>query len=232
MRSGLRIAGTVLAAGGLLAAAWAFTVWKWQDPFTALYTSHAQASLEREYRREAAKYQAPVPVKKEVPLAVEQQRIQHAATRYREQLHRGDAVGRLHVPQLGLDDILVEGTDHASLTKGPGRYTRSYVPGEGQLIYIAGHRTTYGAPLAHIDRLEKGDEVRLEMPYGTFTYKVSGHVIVPADDVERLQSDGREEIALQACHPRFFATERYIVYARPVAVKPRGGKVYRVGSVS
>jgi len=229
VRRALRIAGTALAAGGLLAAAWAFTVWQWQDPFTALYTSHAQASLEREYRHEAAAYRTPVPAKKRVPLAVEQQRIQRAATRYREQLHRGDAVGRLHVPQLGLDDILVEGTDHNSLTKGPGRYVGSYVPGEGQLIYIAGHRTTYGAPLAQIDHLKKGDEVRLEMPYGTFTYRVSGHVIVPANDVERLQSDGREVIALQACHPRFFATERYIVYARPVAVRPRGGKVYRLG---
>jgi sortase A len=225
----LRIAGTVLAAAGLLAAAWAFTVWKWQDPFTALYTSHAQETLEREYRQEVAAYRAPEPVKAEVPVAVEQRRLRRAAARYRARLTRGDAVGRLHVPQLGLDAILVEGTDNASLRKGPGRYTPSYVPGEGELIYIAGHRTTYGAPLAHIDRLEEGDEVRLEMPYGTFTYKVSGHVIVPADDVERLESDGREEIALQACHPRFFATERYIVYARPVAVKPRGGKVFRVG---
>jgi sortase A len=232
MKRGLRIGGTVLAAAGLLAAVWAFTVWKWQDPFTALYTSQAQASLEREYRREAATYRAPVPIPKEAPVAVEQRRIHRAAIRYRQQLQRGDAVGRLHVPQLGLNDILVEGTDSVSLTKGPGRYSRSYVPGEGELIYIAGHRTTYGAPLAHIDRLETGDEVRLEMPYGTFTYKVSGHVIVPANDVERLESDGREEIALQACHPRFFASERYIVYARPVAVKPRGGKVYRVGPVS
>jgi sortase A len=232
VRSVLRVAGTILAAGGLLAAAWALTVWKWQDPFTALYTSHAQASLEREYRHEAARYRTLAPARKAAPLAVQQQRIHRAATRYREQLHRGDAVGRLHVPQLGLDDILVEGTDHESLSKGPGRYTRSYVPGEGQLIYIAGHRTTYGAPLAHIDRLKRGDEVRLEMPYGTFTYRVSGHVIVPADDVARLESNGREVIALQACHPRFFATERYIVYARPVAVKPRGGKVYRVGAVT
>jgi sortase A len=162
-------------------------------------------------------------------VAVQQLRIRRAAARYRKQLRRGDAVGRLHVPQLGLNAILVEGTDHASLQKGPGRYTRSYVPGEGELIYIAGHRTTYGAPLAHIDRLKKGDEVRLEVPYGTFVYRVSGHLIVPADDIGRLRTTGREEVALQACHPRFFATERYIVYARPVAVKPRGGKVYAVG---
>jgi sortase A len=225
----LRVTGTAIAAAGLLAAAWAFTVWQWQDPFTALYTSHQQRSLQTEYLREEAAYVPPIRVEPSVSLAIQKRGIRQAAARYRMQLERGDAVGRLHVPQLGLDAIVVEGTDSTTLTKGPGRFTKSYVPGEGELIYIAGHRTTYGAPLAHIDRLREGDEVRLEMPYGTFVYRVSGHVIVPADDVERLQSSGREEIALQACHPRFFASERYIVYARPVSVKPRGGTAYAVG---
>ena len=30
------------------------------------------------------------------------------------------------------------------------------MPGEGELVYVAGHRTTYGAPFAHIDRLRAG----------------------------------------------------------------------------
>ena len=229
MRRGLRIAGTAIAAAGLLAAAWALTVWQWQDPFTALYTSHQQQSLESTYRRSEAAYVPPVRVEPSVPVPIQRRRIRQAAARYRVQLERGDAVGRLSVPRLDLNAIVVEGTDSATLTKGPGRYTKSYVPGEGELIYIAGHRTTYGAPLARIDRLREGDEVRLEVPYGTFVYRVSSHVIVPASDIERLESSGREEIAFQACHPRFFATERYIVYARPVSVKPRGGSVYAVG---
>ena len=118
--------------------------------------------------------------------------------------------------------ILVEGTDTASLRKGPGRDPRTYMPGEGQLVYIAGHRTTYLAPFAHIERLRRGDPITLELPYATFMYRVTGHVIVPADDIGRLRSRGREEVALQACHPRFFATKRYIVYARPVRILPRG----------
>jgi sortase A len=229
MRRVIRISGTALAAAGLLAAVWALTVWQWQDPFTALYTSHQQQSLASEYRRSEAAYVPAIRVEPSVPVPIQKRRIQQAAARYRMQLERGDAVGRLRVPRLGLDAIVVEGTDSATLTKGPGRFTKSYVPGEGELIYIAGHRTTYGAPFAHIDRLREGDEVRLEVPYGTFVYRVSSHVVVPANDVARLQSSGREEIALQACHPRFFASERYIVYARPVSVKPRGSEAYAVG---
>jgi sortase A len=230
VRRVLRIAGTAIAAAGLLAAAWAFTVWQWQDPFTALYTSHQQQALESAYVREEAAYVPPIRVEPSVPVPIQMRRVRRAAARYRQQLERGDAVGRLRVPRLGLDAIVVEGTDSATLTKGPGRYTKSYVPGEGELIYIAGHRTTYGAPLARIDRLREGDEVRLEVPYGTFVYRVSSQVIVPASDVQRLRSSGREEIALQACHPRFFASERYIVYARPVSVLPRGGTAYAVPS--
>jgi sortase A len=224
MRRGLRVAGTVLAAAGLLAAAWAVTVWQWQDPFTALYTAHQQQSLETEYLVEQADYHPQASFTPRNPL----RGIRRAAARYRRQLERGDAVGRITVPRLDLNAIVVEGTDSTSLTKGPGRYTKSYVPGEGELIYIAGHRTTYGAPLAHIDRMRKGDRVTLAMPYGTFVYRVTSRVVVPANDVARLRSAGREEIALQACHPRFFASQRYIVYAKPVSVTPRGGSTVRV----
>jgi len=51
--------------------------------------------------------------------------------------------------------------------------------------------------------------------------------IVKSDDLAVLRSHGREVVALQACHPRFFATHRYIVWATPVLVTPRGGRSYR-----
>jgi sortase A len=227
----LRIAGTLLAGAGLLAVTWALTVWQWQDPFTALYTSHQQQSLAVAYEHDEAAYVPPTQpaAHARTPVRVEKRRIARAARRYRAGLQTGGAVGRLRIPRLNLNAIVVNGTDGATLTKGPGRYLHSYVPGEGELIYIAGHRTTYGAPFAQIQRMRKGDEVTLEVPYGRFVYRVSSSVIVPADDLARLRSPGYEEIALQACHPRFFATERYIVYAKPVSVEPRGGTPYRLG---
>jgi sortase A len=85
---------------------------------------------------------------------------------------------------------------------------------------VAGHRTTYGAPFSDIDELEPGDPVTFEVPYGTFRYVVTGHRIVRANQLEVLESRGREEIALQACWPRFFASHRYIAYAKLVRVEP------------
>jgi LPXTG-site transpeptidase (sortase) family protein len=110
--------------------------------------------------------------------------------------------------------------------KGPGRDLRTYMPGQNRLIYIAGHRTTYLAPFSHIEKLRRGDHVTLEMPYATFVYRITGHRIVTANDLSVLRSHGHESLELQACHPRFFATHRYIAYALPVLVTPRGGRPY------
>jgi len=33
-------------------------------------------------------------------------------------------------------------------------------------------------------------------------------------------------VALQACHPRFFATNRYIVWGRLMRIEPRGAAAF------
>jgi LPXTG-site transpeptidase (sortase) family protein len=74
--------------------------------------------------------------------------------------------------------------------------------------------------------LRKNDTVTIQVPYATFVYSVTGARIVPADDLSVLRSPRHELLELQACHPRFFATHRYIAYARLVRVEPRGGTPY------
>jgi len=50
--------------------------------------------------------------------------------------------------------------------------------GEGELVYIAGHRTTYLPPFGRIDDLRRGDPISIEAPYGEFRYVVTSHRIV------------------------------------------------------
>ena len=226
VRRTLRIVGTALAVAGVLGLIWVAVVWRWQDPFTALYTHWKQHQLARSYERRFAAYQ-PLRTLGDGATVTERLRtIAREARAYRLESHRGQAIGRIRVPRLGVNMILVNGTDHDSLKKGPGRDLRTYMPGEGELIYIAGHRTTYLAPFAHIDELRPGDLVALRMPYATFRYIVTGHEIVKADALWVLRSHHREVLALQACHPRFFATHRYIVWANPIRVMPRDGRPY------
>ena len=222
-----RIAGTVLAVAGVAMLAWVLVVWRWQDPFTALYTHWKQHQLAQAYNRRFADYRPAQLRQNGVSVSVTTKAIEREARLYRIHSERGQALGRIRVPRLGVNMILVDGTDHDSLTKGPGLDRRTYMPGEGQLVYIAGHRTTYLAPFAHIERLRSGDMVTLDVPYATFRYRVFKHVIVGAYDLAVLRSHGREVVELQACHPRFFATKRYIAYARLVRVEPRGGSAFQ-----
>ena len=55
-----------------------------------------------------------------------------------------------------------------------------------------------------------------------FVYSVTGHRVVVADDLSVLRTHHHEQLELQACHPRFFATHRYIAYAKLVSVRMRG----------
>jgi sortase A len=221
-----RIAGTILVVAGLGMLAWVLVVWRWQDPFTALYTHWKQHQLSQTYERRFSQYEPAQLRRNEVSISARTKVIAREARLYRIQSGRGQAIGRIRVPRLQLNMILVNGTDHDSLTKGPGRDRRTYMPGEGQLVYIAGHRTTYLAPFAHIERLQSGDAVTLEVPYATFRYRVFKHRIVGAHEMSVLRSHGVEVVELQACHPRFFATQRYIAYARLVRVEPRGGAAF------
>ena len=225
MRRVARILGILLLAAGLLGLAWTVTVWRWQDPFTALYTHYEQAKLDRNLERQIRTYRV-AHRRSESTVVRERQLVAAAAAAERLRAKPGEAIGRIIVPRMGLNMVVVNGTDEESLKKGPGHYLDSGLPGQGQLVYIAGHRTTYLAPFARIDQLHKGDRVTVVMPYATFVYRISGYRIVPADDLSVLRSHGHEVLELQACHPRFFATHRFIAFALPVEVIPRGGRPY------
>jgi sortase A len=236
MRRAVRIAGTLMIVLGVGTVAWVLVVWQWQDPFTALYTKYEQHKLASRFAHRFADYRPPASIRPvttgpdgSVSVDAQRARVRAEATAYRRTLDEGDPVGRLIAPRLGLRSIVVNGTSHDDLTKGPGRDLRTYMPGQDELIYIAGHRTTYLAPFAHIDSLRPGDRITFELPYAAFVYEVTGHRIVDANDLSVLRTHHREQLILQACHPRFFATHRYLAYARLVRVEPRHGQPYAVG---
>jgi sortase A len=224
-RRRLRRLGLVLIVAGGLVITWSLVVWRANDPVTSIYTHWQQARLSREYARVTEHHLATVAPRRSGRAEAEQA-VERAARAFGSSAGEGDPIGRIIVPGLALDAVLVNGTATSSLRKGPGRDLRTFFPGEGQLVYIAGHRTTFAAPFSRIDRLAAGDRVTLEMPYGTFVYVVTGHSIVDANDLSVLTSHGHEVVALQACHPRFFASHRYIVWARPLSFAPHGGRTY------
>lgn len=220
--------GTLLLVVGLGLLAWAATVYLWKDPFTTAYTAYEQrrleASLDRRFDSWQPKAKPVKPAKPAKPAPTTPARlpdVRREARQYRLASDEGDAIVRMKIPRLNLDAVVVNGTSTADLRRGPGRHLETFMPGERELVYIAGHRTTYGAPFADIDALKAGDKVLLELPYASFEYVVTRHRIVDDNDLSVLESQNHEQLVLQACHPRFLASERYLVYARPVSVTKR-----------
>jgi sortase A len=222
--------GTLLLIVGIGVLAWTATVYLWKDPFTTAYTAYEQqrlaSNLDRQFENWNPSPELVVQTGKPKPKPKPKPQPQHddvsrEARRFRLASDDGDAIARLRVPRLGINIVVINGTDAGDLRRGPGRHRETFMPGEGELVYVAGHRTTYGAPFSDIDRLEPGDTISVELPYGTVEYRVTSHRIVDDNDLSVLESRDREELVLQACHPRFFASQRYLVYARPVSMSAR-----------
>jgi len=210
-------------------------VWQWQDPFTAVYTTWQQHELRGQLDRtfsDQPSLPRLVQEDRRARLMAEREWIARQAAAFQRDSHEGRAIGRIVIPRIGLNMIVVDGTDESSLMRGPGLDRETSMPGRDRLVYIAGHRTTFLAPFSHIEEIVPGSVIRLEMPYATFVYRAYDHMIVPATDLGVLRPVGHELLRLQACHPRFFATHRYIVQARLISERPRGASalVIAVGS--
>lgn len=173
----------------------------------------AEAALRREWaalRRETAAVREEEAVEREERT---QLRVRDAVAAL-ETVGIGSALGRLSIDKIGLDTVFVQGHDDATLRRGPGHYLGTALPGQRGTVGIAGHRTTYSAPFRDLNQLGKGDEIRVDMPYGEFTYAVTGTKIVQPTEVGVLSRTGHDRLVLTACHPLSSSSQRIVVFAR------------------
>lgn len=126
----------------------------------------------------------------------------------------GIAVDHLVIPAIGVDKYVVEGTDDAELSMGPGHYPGTPFPGQPGNAAIAGHRTTFGAPFFDLNKLRRGERIYVTNTHAmTFVYSVVKQEVVPPDDSAVLANTSRPELTLTTCNPRFSDTSRLIVVA-------------------
>ncbi len=220
MRRLIRDISSVLIISGALLMLDAAATLVWQEPVTAAIGLIQRGEINQRFLG----YQ-------EVPLTqldrhalgslnTMRQRISFLARREQHLLVAGDAIGRIELPKLGLRFDVVQGTDTVSLEKGPGHYPATALPGLGQTVAIAGHRTTYLAPFRRINELRPGDQIILSMPYARFTYVVQKTEVVLPTALWVTRNVGYERLVLSACHPLYSASHRIIVFARLQEVTP------------
>jgi sortase A len=229
----LRRLSTVLIGAGLLVLADAAVTLLWQEPLTALQTSLTQRGLRGDLRR--LEVQGPTRLEARALRGVTDadRRIALLARSLSRRTAAGDAIGRLQIPRLDANFVMVKGSDPSDLRKGPGTYDDTPLPGQGGTTAIAGHRTTYLAPFRHLDDLRPGDRITVQMPYATFTYRVQRTRIVAPDTLSLLRDVGYDRLVLSACHPLFSAAQRIVVVSRLTHVEPlraaRAGQGSEVG---
>jgi sortase A len=206
-----RTLAVALMLAGVLALADAALTLAWQEPVSALRARGEQPRLRAELHALALRMPGPT-IEQRAAAAGASARALRART------HDGAAVARLAIPRIGLDAVVVRGTRPDDLERAPGLLDDVALPGEAGTAAIAGHRTTYGAPFRHIDRLRRGDRLTVTMPYGTFRYAVEGTRIVDPGDLSVLRTVGHSRLVLSACHPLFSAARRIVVYAAQIGV--------------
>jgi sortase A len=191
----LRFVASVMMVSGVLLISDAALTLAWQEPVSAYLAERQQVKLEK------ALIDPPARVVRKEPLP-------------------GDALGKLLIPAIGVSEFVVEGTDADELRKGPGHYPDTPLPGQRGTSAIAGHRTTYGAPFRKLDQVEKGDKIVVELPYGTFVYRVDRTQIVDDSALWVTKSVGHDQLVLTACHPLYSAAQRIVAFARLTERRP------------
>ncbi len=128
----------------------------------------------------------------------------------------GAPVARLLIPQIGLDEIVLEGVDDESLNAGPGHLPGSAFPGQEGNAVISAHRDRH---FARLGELQVGDTIATEVALRRERWVVVGRRVVAAE-APALFRTAEPTLTLTTCWPiRFFgpAPERLILTARPLA---------------
>ena len=205
--------------GVLLLAEFAVTL-VWREPVSALQAMGRQSDLDRRLER----------LERQGALAAQERSrsgkprsLSSLAAEFHSQTGDGSPVGRLWIPEMDLNQVVVAGTGAAGLEKGPGYYSTSSYPGERGTVAIAGHRTTFTAPFRHLNDLKPGDNIRLHTPYGRFVYRVTSRQILDPSEAKVLRNAGYRRLVLTTCHPLFSQAQRLVVVAKQTLALRQSG---------
>jgi sortase A len=222
MRRLIRDISSVFMISGLLLVADAGVTLIWQEPVTAVVALIKRGEVNRQFLSFRTTPLSQLDQRVLVSIKATDRRISFLARREERQVGTGDAVGRIVIKKIGASFDVIQGTDTSSLEKGPGHYPLTALPGLGQTVAIAGHRTTYLAPFRHLDALAPGDRIVVNMPYGQFTYVVQYRQIVLPTALWITRDMGYDRLVLSACNPLYSAAQRIVVFARLANMSPLG----------
>ena len=222
MRRLIRDISSVLIISGVLLLIDAGLTLVWQEPVTALIGLIKRGEIDKRFLSYNTAPLSQLQRQAVGSLKTIEQKIRLLARFDQRRVATGAAIGTIQISKIGVNNVVVQGTDTSSLERGPGHYPDTAFPGLGETVAIAGHRTTYLAPFRNINDLNPGDKIVVTMPYARFTYVVQYHKIVLPNALWVINNVGYERLVLSACNPLYSAAQRIIVFARLEEEVPTG----------
>jgi len=130
-------------------------------------------------------------------------------------------VGRLRIPRLDYDEVVLEGATVRTLAFGPARLFSGASLGEPGNVELAGHRTSWFRPL---QGLEAKDEIQVQWfdsrkhALRERIYTVDDILIVSPEEVSALTPPSGDSLTLITCYPfgrSPRSPQRFVVLASP-----------------
>ncbi|MBI5997312.1 sortase [Clostridium perfringens] len=116
------------------------------------------------------------------------------------QLEEGKGIGILNIPKINLEIGIIEGVSYEDIKYVVGHFPGSPMPGEKGNFSIAGHRISYfGQAFKDIDKLEKGDKVKVTYNGKEYTYEVTDMYEVTPNETEALNPTKDATITIVTC---------------------------------
>jgi len=138
------------------------------------------------------------------------------APEWPDRIAKGEDIGRIEIPRLGISSIVRQGVDDGTLSRAVGHVPYTPLPGQQGNVGLAAHRDTY---FRNLKGIKEGDVIRLVTAHGTFEYSVDSLKIVLPTNVEVLDPTPHPSVTLVTCYPFNFvghAPKRFIVRARQI----------------
>ncbi|MFM7409809.1 MAG: sortase [Actinomycetota bacterium] len=131
----------------------------------------------------------------------------------------GRTVATVRIPAIGLDVRLLYGIHDDVLERGLGLWPGTALPGKPGNAVVAGHRTSHGAPMRDIDKLQVGDRVYVTVGgkrQSALEYRITKRQIVRPDAMWITRPTKASTLTIFACHPPHSIAYRYVIFAKLV----------------
>jgi LPXTG-site transpeptidase (sortase) family protein len=145
-----------------------------------------------------------------------QRHLAHSVATGSLNIARGDALLVLQIPQIGVNQVVIEGSRSDQLRSGPGHVMGTAKPGDAGNIVIVGRRSRYQGPFGDLGQLAKGSEIFAQLRgSGAPRRYVVSEVLGEADDSVTLKPTDAEQLTLVTAGPGLWPSKKRVVIATP-----------------